>query len=307
MRNTIYILFAVVILVSINSCDKIKYPTKIVTELDTTLYTGGVWAEYPTPVFETNSNNLRNVLLEDYTGHKCPNCPNAASVANDIEKSNPERVYVVSVHTGPGGDGSFQDISSDCSNPDNDYCYDFRTTESNNYGETFSSGFGFIGNPQGTINRITFGSDMFSFSSNWSNYTTQTLTENDLKINMQSQSNYYDDSRGMFLHVETEFLDDLAGDYNIVTYVIKNEIIEDQDSSGVHIHKYHHHNVFLGCIDELAFGQPVGQTNPSSGSKIITDYSYKLPTNIEPSEIHFLTYVYNVETYEIMQVIKHEI
>ena len=122
------------------SCDKISYPTKIVTELDTTLYTDGIWAVYPQPKFEGNANTTRNILLEDYTGHKCPNCPNAASAASALENDNPGRVFVASIHTGPGGDGAFQDISIDCSDPENDFCYDFRTTESNTYGQNFSTG-----------------------------------------------------------------------------------------------------------------------------------------------------------------------
>ena len=231
----------------------------------------------------------------------------AAKVAADLEIANPDRVFAVSIHSGPGGDGFFQSTPLDCSDPETDYCYDFRTNEANEYGIKFGTGYGFQGNPSGNINRITFATDMFSGQATWGTKTQTTLDENVLKANLQAKSNYYAATRGLYLHVQTEFLEDLTGDYNIVTYVIKNEIIEDQDSSNIHVRHYHHHNVFLGCIDEQEWGHGIGGTNPVSGKVVQTDYSYVLPSNLEPSGIHFLTYVYDVSTYEILQVIKHEI
>lgn len=307
MKNTTLFISILSLLLGTISCDKVTFPTKIMTELDTTLYTDGQFAEYPWPVFTTNSNTNRNVLIEDYTGHHCPNCPDAAEVAANIEAANSERVFVASIHTGPGGDGFFQDISLDCSDPENDYCYDFRTTESNLYGVEFGTGFGFLGNPSGNINRITFGTDMFSNHATWTANTATTLTDNDLKVNLQAESNYYAASNGVYLHVQSEFLEDLTGDYSIVTYVIQNQIIEDQDSSGIHVHHYHHHNVFIGCIDGEAWGHSIGGTDPVSGTTNQTDYSYVIPTGIAPSDIHFLTYIYDTDTYEILQVIKHTI
>jgi len=308
MKKLIIVLGMLTLILSTTSCDKIKYPTKIVTELDTTLFAAGEFAEYPWPVFTANVNTNRNVLIEDYTGHKCPNCPAAAEVAEGLEIVNPERVFVASIHTGSGGDGFFQSVDVNCTSVDQAFCYDFRTNEGNIYGETFGSGFGFFGNPQGTMNRFKFGSaDMFYYTANWVPHVNTLLTENILKVNLQAESNYYPTSNGVYLHVQTEFLVDLTGNYNIVTYVIQNQIIEDQDVEGVFVSDYHHNNVFIGCIDGEAWGRAIGGTDPASGSKVQTDYSYVLPTGLTATDIHFLTYVYDVDTYEILQVIKHEI
>ena len=96
------------------------------------------------------------------------------------------------------------------------------------------------------------------------------------------------------------------GNVNMVTYVLENEIITWQDSNGVHLEFYHHHNVFLGCIDGQAFGQSIG-TSFTKGQKIPTDYSYTLPEGRSAEEIHFVSYIYDAETYEVLQVIRHDL
>lgn len=308
MKNKwIYISLASVA-ISISACDKVENPIKPAILLDTNIYPGN-WEDYPEPVFSPNTNTLRNVMIEDYTGHRCPNCPAAAAIAHDIEASDPTRVFVASIHAGPGGMTSFQQLASDCglpSNPLNEYCTEFFNTESLIYGAEFQTGFGFFGNPQGTINRVSFsGSTMFQFSTEWSTRTTEVLTANDLKVNIQAQTNYYTETNGFYLHVETEFLEDLAGDYNLSVYLIENEVEDFQDSAGIVLEDYHHHNVFRGCLDDLAWGQSIPGEHVS-GEKYYFDYSYTLPTGSVNTDYHLLIYVYDVATYEILQVIKKE-
>ena len=93
---------------------KNPYPPEVNLELDTTLYPG-LWSDYENndwPIFSENTNTNRNVLIEDYTGHHCNNCPNAATIAHDIEVANPTRVFVASIHAAPSATGtsSFQDF-----------------------------------------------------------------------------------------------------------------------------------------------------------------------------------------------------
>jgi hypothetical protein len=290
------------------SCDKVEQPVKPTIDIDTTLYTDGNWADYPMPVFTSNQNTNRNVLIEDYTGHKCSACPNAAVIAKDIEDANPTRVFVVSIHTSKGGDGDFQNTGSGCEVPGTDhFCYDFRTNEGNIYGEEFGTGFGFVGNPYGNINRaIIEGADLFLFQTEWQQKTNFVLNENKLSVNLQAESNYYQASNGVYFHVESEFLEDMTGNFNIVTYAIQNEVITWQLMPDLTEDEfYKHHNPFIGCIDDLAWGQSL-VTNPVIGDKFQTDYAYELPTGISNTEMHFVTYVYDVDTYEILQVIKHE-
>ena len=89
------------------ACDRISnpYPVQPCLELDTTLYPGN-WSEYVAnewPTFTQNTNTDRNVLIEDFTGHKCIYCPAAAELAHQLHEANPNRVFVASIHAGVDG------------------------------------------------------------------------------------------------------------------------------------------------------------------------------------------------------------
>ncbi|MGV6862419.1 MAG: Omp28-related outer membrane protein [Putridiphycobacter sp.] len=307
MKKLIYLFSLATISASIfTSCDKVEQPVKPVIEIDTTLFTDGNWADYPWPEFPANTNTDRNVLIEDFTGHKCIACPAAAELARQIEDANPGRVFVVSIHAGPNGNNTLQEPATDCgtaTNPNNEFCHDFLTDEGTEYSITLG-GSEFFANPMGMISRKKYNDALFLQKNSWSTATDDILNTNNLIVNMQAASNFYAGSNGLYLHVQTEFLSDLEGSYNITTYVVDNQIIGTQDSAGVLLEHYHHHNVFLGCIDGQAYGQNVA-TNPSAGDIFQTDYAYVLPENTTTDSIHFVSYVYDTDNNEILQVIQH--
>ncbi len=310
MKKIFLILIVLGVALGFQSCDHVENPIKPAIDLDTTLFPGN-WEDYPTPTFTQNSNSERNVMIEDYTGHRCPNCPAAATVAHDIEAANAGRVFVVSVHASTNGISNFQETYSTCgtsANPENEFCEILYCDEGLELGATFgSANVGFFGNPAGSISRKTFGSsEFFSFYTEWATNTDLILNENDLKVNIQAQSNYYPSTNGVYLHTELEFLEDLnGGSYNTVVYVIENEMETWQDSMGTYIEEYHHHNILRGCIDDLTWGQSI-IGDFGANAKHYFDYSYSLPSGITNSDYHLLIYVYDVDTYEVLQVIKHE-
>ncbi|MEO9532399.1 MAG: Omp28-related outer membrane protein [Crocinitomicaceae bacterium] len=291
------------------ACDKVENPIKPAVLLDTTIFPGNWEADYPEITWSPNTNVNRNIMLEDYTGHKCPNCPEAATEASNIEAANPGRVFVSSIHAGPGGLSSFQETAVDCgttNNPYDKYCTEFFNDASMAYGAEFQAGFGFFGNPQGNINRVApDGEDMFTLYNQWSTRVANQIADNDLKINIQAQSNYYPSTNGFFLHTETEVLEDLTSEYNFVVALIENDIVDWQDVNGTPDSLYHHHNTFRGCIDDLPWGRTISG-GTEANNKTYLDYTYKLPAGQTNDEFHLLIYVYDLATYEVMQVIKHE-
>ncbi len=58
----------------------------------------------PTPepeVYPTATG--RNVLLEDFTGQRCPNCPKGTAIIEQLQEAYGERVIAVAIHGGPLG------------------------------------------------------------------------------------------------------------------------------------------------------------------------------------------------------------
>jgi hypothetical protein len=294
-------------LFSLFSCDKVEnaYPEDE-TDLDVSLYPGD-WSDYMDneyPEFGDNSNQLQNILIEDYTGHTCNNCPNAAITADEIEAANPDRVFVAAVHAGPGGMTSFQQFD-----PEDDKFYTNHTNADGlEYGAFFQNGFNFIGNPQGTVNRKTVDNKMFDFSGTWSTRTSDILANSNPKVRMQSVFNYYPSTNGGYLHVELEKAETIDNPVNVVVYVIQDtltdwQVMPNNDYNPNYLHKHRH----LGSIDNRPYGRSALNASSAVGEKLVLDYAYKLPDNIPYSNLHFLAYAYDTETYEIYQVIKQEI
>ena len=295
-------LILIAVIFGATSCDKVTYPNVIITDLDTNLFPGN-FIDYEYPTFDANTNTLRNVVIADYTGHQCPFCPPAAAQAESIVDANPGRVFVATIHASPENDGAgdFQKVSDD-------YPRDFTNPQGLEMAiEFYNLGIGFTSNPKGTINRVPR-DDGFYFLSNgdWAAKTDEVLATT-LDVNIQAKSNYYPATLGVFLHVETEFINELDGTYNIVVYALENEIVSPQKlPDGTRDETYVHHDVHLGNVFEETWGRTVAQNVTEAGTKVQTDFSYKLPDGLINTDMHFLVVVFNRETYEIKQVIKHE-
>lgn len=292
------------------SCDHVKnpYPPEVNLELDTTLYPG-LWSDYENnewPVFSENTNTNRNVLIEDFTGHKCVFCPAAADLAHALHEADPSRVYIASIHAGPDGIGDFQSVSPP------DYPLDFTNPEGVEIGLYFGENDGgFPGNPRGTVNRFNNGT-IFQSPTQWTSMVNDQLSSNNLKINIQSELNYYEETKGAFLHVELDPVDaNVSENLGITVYLLEDSLVGDQKmSDNSHNSNYIHRDIHRGNLNASAFGRPVSSED-LSGNKYYINYSFVVPNQLDgqynASNMHLLIYAFNTETWEIYQVIKQKI
>lgn len=292
------------------SCDHVEnpYPPQVDLELDTTIYPG-LWSDYQNnewPNFTTNSNTNRNVIIEDFTGHKCVFCPAAAELAHALHEANPSRVYTASIHAGPGGIGDFQSVSPP------DYPLDFTNAQGVEIGQYFGQNDGgFVGNPRGTVNRYNNGT-IFQSPNQWTNMMTEVITNNDLKVNIQTGLNYYDATHGAYLHVEIDPLDQSTiEDLALVVYLIEDSLVGDQKmSDNSHNSSYTHRDIHRGNLNNETFGRPITSEDLIDG-KYYVNYSFFVPNQLDEvynsSNMHLLIYAFNQSTWEIYQVIKQKI
>jgi hypothetical protein len=305
MKNSLKIIGFLFIagLTFVSSCDKVEFPNVLVTDLDTTLFPGS-FIDYDFPEFEENTNTFRNVLIEDFTGHKCVGCPTAAAKAAEIEDANPGRVFVSSIHGSPNvdGHGSFQKV-------DDDYPVDFTNPQGTEISSTFFQlSVGFSANPAGCVNRVAgLDGGFFPEYAVWGDSAASVMAS-ELKVNLQAKSNYYPETRGLFIHTEAEFLTDLEGTYNIVIYAQENKVIAPQKMPplGDRNPTYVHHNVHIGNVYDETFGRALASGSISAGTKVNKDFTYVVPEGLGPDKMHFLVIAFNRETYEVLQVIEHD-
>lgn len=310
MRASIFFIVSLFALAVLSACDHVEnpYPKQQSLELDTTLYPGK-WSDYLAnewPIFTANTNINRNVLIEDFTGHQCVFCPAAADLAHQLHSSNPNRIFVTSIHSGPTGIGDFQTVSPP------DYPIDFTNPQGLEIGTYFGTNDGgFSGNPRGTVNRVNTG-NIFISPTAWTNLTNSIISNNELKVNVQSVLNYYSSTKGAFLHVEVEKTDQtITNDMALVAYIIEDSLVGDQKmSDNTHNHTYVHRDIHRGNIDTKAFGRVLKSSDMNNG-KYYVNYSFVVPNqldgNFNASNMHLLIYVYDRVTWEIYQVIEQPI
>lgn len=295
------------------SCDKVEnpFPPSVNVDLDTTLYPG-LWSEYKTnewPDFASlpNDNPNRNVLMEDYTGHNCSNCPAVADQIHNLHNSNPSRIKIVSIHSSPQGASSFQAVTST-------YPVDFTNVNGLFFGNLFGTTIantGFYGNPGVSINRS--GNPMFPTSGNFQTYIDNVLNST-LKVKIKADVNYFSETEGFYLHTEIEKIDNSLSNDNLATivYIIEDSLIAPQNVSSSTVSDYVHRDIYRGNLSGAQWGIDITQGEEIEGkfyfnysSKILNQLAANGSTGTKNAEnMHLLIYVYDKTTYEIYQVIK---
>lgn len=322
MRKYIVIFIALFLgLATMPSCDHVDnpFPQGINTDLDTTLYPGN-WSEYVAnewPDFSAmpDDNPNRNVIIEDFTGHRCAACPAAATVAHNLHEGNPNRVFTAAIHTGASNNGvsTFQVLALP------DYTVDFMNQNGLDFGAFFSTtlaGAGFFGNPAGSVNRSALGTEYFYGSGIWSQKVNEVLSS-PRRLQVKAKVNYYPETKGLFLHTEIQKEDASIAysDLGIIVYLIEDSLIAPQDVAGTYTPDYVHRDVMRGEITGQTWGRDVID-GELIDNKYYLDYSYLVPNQLAPTgqtgshnagNMHLLINVYDKNTYEIIQVIKKKI
>ncbi len=299
MKKNVFLIPISIAVISLSGCDRVEYAKPV--------FPGVVdWSlcpydkeDYNNPIWQENTNTLKNVMLEDYTGHRCPNCPSAGEIALEIEQDNPDRVFVSTIHAST--DGYFQLVVPP------EFVLDFTTTEGDGYANDL---FGFQGNPMGTINRVLGGyqNSVWYISNGWEQKCEEVM-QSDLDVNLQLQYNYFPSTNGLFIHVETDFLNDMEGDYNLVVSVLREEIIAPQETLTGIDHHFHHHSVFSGNVNGTWGTRIVSGSVNANADNIETMYTYEVPSDptFDIENLTLLTYVTDANTQEVLQVIKTEL
>ncbi len=130
------------------ACDKIDEPLQLIGEED-------IPQDIDDTLFFIDSTMVfhKQVLLEDYTGHKCVNCPEAAIFAHNLADELDHKLVIIAIHAGFYAKPD----------PDNGYPADLRTTS----GEELYTDFEIFANPIGMINRGEYSGNMQVFPDNW--------------------------------------------------------------------------------------------------------------------------------------------
>ena len=230
---------------------------------------------------------VKNVLLEDYTGVRCVNCPAAGEIALGLQEQYEHRVVVLGVHAGPLA-----------SVPPTGVYPDFTTEE----GTAWFNFFGFDSNPVGTVNHKLNGG-IYAFNANeWADAVATTLQE-EAQVEMTPEITFNDDTRKLDVNVKSRFLAELSDTYSLTVCIMEDSIVGKQEGMG---NDYTHRHVFRGTINGT-WGEEINTEAIAPEDEIAKSYSTTLNAEYNADQCYIIAYVSNSNTKEVLQVVEKKI
>jgi hypothetical protein len=278
MKRNLSISIIIIIIVGITgiiSCDKINKPYRVEQQI----------VSCDTPAFPALNNVIQKYLLEDYTGHKCPNCPRAQRIAALMKTQMGDTLILIAIHSG----------SQARPEEDNGYCSystDYRTAVGDNYSEKFK----ISSHPSGMINRMSFGGKQVLSDPDWELSMASVLrVAPTIGIQIIPEEN----NGEVCVFVKTTLLSDISVPLRLNVLLIESGMVSPQMVKAMDSCQYVHNHVLRTAI------APVEGDNLDISLKDdfqIKGYSIRLNEAWKKENCHIIAFIHNANTEEILQV-----
>lgn len=255
---------------------------------------------------EAYINPEKKVLIEDFTGHLCPNCPDAAREIEAIHDIYGDQIIAIAIHVSK----SFARPYPASQAPS--FQYDFRTNWGANWDDFY--GISNAGLPRGMINRVGYQNDSHRLGKDeWANTVSFELKkEIDFKLSITSDTNN--------ITVLSTLENDLLNNYNLVVCLTESNVENWQKDGQENIENYKHNHVLRTVIyDNKLSNQTVfsrGEVLENSFNISLSDLeqdNIDYSTNIaelgngnaggwNTDNLSVIAYIYSTLTQEVVQV-----
>jgi hypothetical protein len=235
---------------------------------------------------------VRKVLLEDYTGHKCVNCPGAGFVAHDLKEQYEEQLVVVAVHAGffaqPNSSGL--------------YTADFRTDAGNEYFDFFQ----IIANPNGMVNRVGEGQDRVLGETQWPSAVGAEVAKEPVST-IEITGDYNEGTKVLSTSLTIKFLSNLPGKYRVCAMITEDSIIAPQMNNDPSIgpspdwEDFVHMHMLRGNINGTWGNSITDETIISGAEYTVECANYAFSDTWDDQHCNIVAFVFNEETFEVIQ------
>ena len=232
------------------TCDKVEHPlVKKTTTVGST--------------FVKNSNKsvagFRKVLLEDYTGHRCPNCPTGTEIIhNNLIPRYADSLVVVAIHQG----NTFASPQPPV------YVNDYRTEAGETWGSN-SGGFGVFFWPTGIVNRKKYASTLQLPSAAWTTNVPKGLKE-PFYLRLDVNTEYDFGVRALNVFVKGTANMDYPNSIKLFMGLMQDSIVSPQDVRGTEVEHYEFEHMFRTDLNG-AWGTPFMTSPVKMGDTLSTE------------------------------------
>lgn len=225
----------------------------------------------------------RAVLIEDFTGQNCSNCPKATDeIKSLISQYGEGNIIAVGIHSGPlGFKGNSKYIG-------------LRT----DLGDEYYTYWGVTSQPNGMVNRTA----QPSYFSNWGNIV-RTEIEKTAPVSIAAQNSFNDDSRSLSIKIDVKGTDGDT-DGKLQVWLVEDGITAIQRlPSGQVDYNYVHEHVFRDAVNGK-WGEEIAV---KEGDTVSKTYTYTLPSAWNADHVSVVAFVCDNNNRNVKQVIKKEI
>ena len=217
----------------------------------------------------------KKILLEEFTGIHCGNCPDGHAMAKKLHTAKPEDVFIIAVHAGyyatPGADQA--DLRTD----DGIELHDF---------------FGADSYPSGMVNRIPYGNEYAISRSLWAKQA-RIIISDIAPVNLMVNCEYDDFYEKITVTVDGYWVEDSPSDSaRLSVALLQNNIQAYQAGSGIG-DDYIHQHILRDYITD-ALGDLI--TTNKKGEYFTATYTYTLPEDyrgvvVMPEQLELIAFV----------------
>ena len=283
MKKFSLILTIAAVIFGMMSCDKLKEPyiiEPIVEESDTIPLT---------PEDIANFDGKIVVLLEDYTGVRCENCPAAAEIALQLQEQYEGHLVVLGVHP-----------KTPLQNPAGGFP-DFRTDDGHEWNTEFNIGE----YPSGLVNRTggVLG------SAQWTSAVSDIIGQ-DTPIRLIVKTEYGHNGQELKISVHTKFLETVySGDVRLTVCMMEDSIVGKQKTPTGTISDYMHRHVFRGTADGQTWGSilDINADYMEAGREFVSNMKFILSDEYNPDQFYIVAFISNNTTKEILMAAETKI
>lgn len=294
----ILFLIAIAFSVALSSCDFIHdpYPETNANIADTS---SCITFTFPS----VTASGYKKILLEDFTGHTCGNCPRAADTLLALEASYPGKLVPLALHVG----GTFAAPSpGHLGSPSTAFLDDYRTAAGEDYDAVFgASSFGL---PAGMFSRKDYPiADNIKFYLGWRAFLSSIVSET-ATVDLQIARDFDASTRKICFAVKDSFLTSGSDTLKLVVLLTQDSIVNWQDVFGVPTSTYVFNHMLRDAITPSGtWGEQLVSGTITSGLTHIKKFAYTIPAAYkgiacDPNHCHLIAFIYKVRTYEIIQV-----
>jgi hypothetical protein len=226
----------------------------------------------------------KTVLLEDFTGVYCNNCPTAAATAQTIKETLKEQLIIVSVHAGP--------FATPVPNTQ-----DFRTEAGTEYQKRFYPANNSY--PAGMVSRTDFDGNVISTDfSKWYTYITERILQVfPMILKLSLKTSYDANEQNCTVESTIEALSPVAGEIKLQLWLTESHIISPQLSKTGFISDYEHNHVLRDAVNGV-WGENV---QAGQGEKSVYTNTYSLKGKIwKPENMDVVGFLYDANTMQVL-------